>query len=140
VATITEEMRVAIRERRMVDPRYAVTAFVVEATDFEQLTLWQQWHETVTWQQDNPGWLETVGHNAGRPVCISVSWNVINGRHVMFYEATSQVVDHELVDAWLVANCNPKWDNGTRRAHTNAMNFGHCIHAVAPNTRVRSRR
>lgn len=35
------------------------------------------------------------------PVCISVSWAKLNGHFVMFYEATSEVVDHRKIRKWL---------------------------------------
>ena len=44
-------------------------------------------------------------------------------------EAVSRVVDSEMIEKWLLDNCSPSYDNGTRRAHTNAMNFHHVLDA-----------
>ena len=82
------------------------------------------------WEQLNPGFWEVVGHVAGEPVCVSVFWYKINGFMITFYEATSRMVDHEMVDKWMEQKCNPKWDKGTRQAHCNAANFHHVLHYV----------
>jgi hypothetical protein len=49
---------------------------------------------------------------------------------VAFIEAVSQLVDHTVIDKYLEINCNPKYDNGTRQARTDAMNFCHCVHHI----------
>lgn len=107
------------------------TEFVVEATHNEQQMLWEKFckdslepakRAVLEWKQLNPGYSETVGYVGEHPVCICVFWVLINGAQVMFYEPTSRIVDHEMIEKWLDANCNRKW-NGGRRAHTNAENF-----------------
>lgn len=114
------------------DDRFADTVYVVEATSFERQALWKQNQETgrLDWQQDLSGIGPTLGYLDGREICVDFTWAELNGQRVLFYEATSEVVDHKLIDAWLQENCNPSCDNGQRRAHTNADNFGHCISAV----------
>lgn len=122
---------------------YANTRFVIEASHREQHDLWatysvECWRQTwdfptqnkYTWQQINPGYLETVGEFHGFPVCISVNWVRINGVLVMFYEPVSRVVDREMVRDWLKKTCCPRWDNNTREAHCDAANFHHCISHV----------
>jgi hypothetical protein len=112
------------------DPRLGATVFVVEATSFEQSALWQQHHEEWPWEQDNPGWLVTCGELDGLPVCFSLTFNRIMGRLVAFWDPTSRMVDHEMIEAWFDRHCSPKWDRGTRPARANAMNFHHCIEAL----------
>lgn len=114
------------------------TVFVVEATDFEVLSLWRNHakespenndYERVTWQQMNPGWIVQVGKLDKRPCCISTQWVKIDGQLVMFYEQCSQVCDSVQTQKWLKKHFKAKWD-GTRPATTNAMNFGHCLQGV----------
>lgn len=128
--SLTNDQLEAIRNETMVDPRFAMTAYVVQATSYEQLCLWKDWHRHVSWVQDNPGWGKNVGYVGGLPCVISVSWIIINGCYVMFYTDESQVVDHRMIERWLKENCNPQAEG--RRAHCDAMNFGHCMAVVAP--------
>ncbi len=112
------------------------TQFVVEATGCEVLMLWGQFStesmtkgkdNTYTWVQHYQGHMITVGEFHGFPVTIALRWFTINGVLVMFWEPISRVVDHEMIKDWLLANCAPRWDHGTRLAHTNAMNFHHVL-------------
>lgn len=115
------------------DQRLRDTKFVVEATSCECQFLWERWSEDalyqagpyprVSWEQLNPGWWEEVGKLHGRPVCVSIWWNRINGELVMFWEATSELVDIGIVKAWLAKRCSPE-------VHTNASNFHLVIHAI----------
>jgi len=126
--------------RETAESRLRQTLFVVEATSFETHMLWQEHASGSTnrqkifkprrWEQVNPGWSVTVGELDGRPVCVSMMWNRVDGHLVMFWEPTSQVVDHIQIDAWLGKHFDGKWDNGTRDATCNAMNFHHCLNAI----------
>jgi hypothetical protein len=130
-----------VSTKQKLDPRFADTFFVVEADTFAQHALWRQHakdapqnandqSQKVAWRSDSLGVLLTLGELDGRPVCVSFTWATLNGKRVLFYNATSEVVDHKLVGEWLQAHCNPKWDNGQRRAHCDAQNFHHCLHAL----------
>lgn len=112
------------------DPRLKSTDFVVEATNAEHFFLWREFHDRTEWKEGHLGYMETIGHVQGRPVCICLTWDVIDGMNVMFVDATSQLVDWEMVERWLDRHCNPKWDNSTRQARTDAMNFHHVLHAA----------
>jgi hypothetical protein len=100
----------------------AKTQAIVEATRFEQLALWRNWHEETGWPwvEDLSGYGINVGECAGLPVFVSISWATIKNRHIMFIEATSQVVDYRLIDAWIEEN----FPNAPK---TNACNFGHAF-------------
>lgn len=143
-ATSTRSSKIFVPcEPRDIDPRFAETVFMVEATHNETHNLWAQWskegkefcthgrfqdiYRRLDWEQDNPGYLYTVGWVDKRPVCVSFVWNRIKGHLVCFYEPTSQIVDHELVEKYINKIFKGTWDNGSRRAHCDAMNFGHCI-------------
>lgn len=111
------------------------TQFVVKATYEETFLFWEKFcvqtmYKTplsiYTWEQCNPGWHLEIGKIIDYPVCIGVRWYRINGVLVMFYEATSRIVDHEMVDKWLKERCCPKDCDG-RLAYTNALNFHHVL-------------
>lgn len=104
--------------------------FVVEATRFEQHALWQSYHPAVNWGQINSGRGFQIGTLADMPVVIGLTWAIIDGQRVMFVEATSQVVDYRMVEAWLEANCQPMWDQGHRIARCDTTNFHLCLHAI----------
>ena len=118
------------------DPRFAESVFWVHATDTETHELWCKFHNVVDWVQDGMGLSTQIGVSNGKPVCMSVFWNILNGQRVLFYECTSQLADYELVDKWVSENCKVKYDKGTRRAHTNAMNFAHCFHFVTEGVEI----
>lgn len=117
------------------DRRLTEAVYVVEATSYEQLALWREFSAesaqhgwgtgTATWKQDNWGFLSEVGQLAGFPVVVCLTFARIYGRLVAFYESTSRVVDHQMVEEWMRAHV-PAYDGH----HTNAMNFGHCLSAV----------
>lgn len=100
---------------------------VVEATSYEQLTLWReyQWND-----RSEGGPLITVGHLAKMPVCITLMKANVKGHTVAFMDITSQVVDHRLIDEWLSKHM-PK-----EARRVNAMNF----HNVFPQPQVESSR
>lgn len=117
----------------------AKTHFVVEATSCEQFFLWQQ-HAIESdkriasrprrWEQTYHGWIVTVGHLNRRPVCVSMCWCLIDGRRVLFWYPTSEVVDHVQIEKWFSKHFARKWDSESRRACCDAMNFHHCLEAI----------
>lgn len=117
------------RDNETAEERLTKTFFIVEATRFERLALWQA-RAYFLWEEVNPGWLITVGKLDHRPCCISTSWALLGGFLVMFWYNCSQVTDQVQTDAWLQAHFKGTYDNGTRRAECDAMNFGHCLNAV----------
>lgn len=127
--------------------RWPKTVFVVEADDFAQFYLWRNHsHEHLEmngradgrfdgprhkWEQMNPGYLVTIGKIKKMPVCVSVTWNKIDGYLVAFYEAVSRVVDHDMVRDWINKMTQP----GV--GHCNAMNFHLCLQEIeAQKTRM----
>lgn len=109
------------------EERLKITDFLVEANSFEKHTLWREWHEKLTWQQENPGESVTIGHLDDRPVCVSFFWDTIGGKLICFYDAHSAVVDWTMINDWLRKHFTGRWDSGTRWAHTDAMNFHLCV-------------
>jgi hypothetical protein len=115
------------------DKRFMETEYVVAASGFEKLALWNENREKYKWiedwKQDSPGLLLEVGRFGGLPVTVCFFWDFLDGHRVMFYESTSLVTHQGIVEQWLKKYCNP-YTMEPRRAHCNAMNFSHCIHAL----------
>lgn len=91
---------------------------IVEATSYEKFSLWMQHAKDgqMEWKQGNGGPLITVGTVDGRPVCLALLVDVIDGKKVLFIEATSQLVDWKLIDEYVKTT----WPNVSR---TDPMNF-----------------
>ena len=116
--------------------------FLVEATSTEVFMLWKEWFhnpdprhphmKVATWEQDNPGTMLQIGTCSRRPVCVSVEYNIIEGKRVLFYHGCSQVVDHLMIEEWLQYWTLKKirHDGGHRWSHCDAMNFHNCVHAL----------
>lgn len=114
----------------MVDPRFAKTMFLIEANSYERMCLWRENHQRVRWEENMSGICLQIGKFGDMPICVSLVWATINGRLVCFYDAVSEVAHSQMIEDWLATQCDAKWDNGTRRAHCDAMNFGHCLSAI----------
>jgi len=119
-----------LNDKNPIDPRFAKTMYLVEATNFEKMSLWERWHEEIKWEEDSSGILLQVGEIGDRPVCTCMSWVKINGHYVLFHESTSEIVDYKQVREWFKKHCDPKLGKSDRTAKTDAMNFSHCIHAI----------
>lgn len=133
-----------------IEQRMRRTVAVVQATSTEQFFLWKEWakdsgwddldyikrggtpHPKLKWEQMNPGSWLTIGHVNKMPVCISLTWNRIEGQVVLFWEMTSQVVDYRMGEKYLekVLDPWPKYDNGSRHASSDAMNFHNMVSAI----------
>ena len=122
-----------------IDRRFKESVFVVKCTFEEMFLLWEKFcNQTMyktelsiyDWEQVGPGFCEIIGHVNKKPVCANVWWYKINGFMITCYEATSRMVDHEMLDKWMESKCNPKWDKGTRQAHTDAANFADVLHYI----------
>lgn len=113
--------------------------FLIEANRNEQLAFWRDhFHDPrhkndhiKEWKEVSMGHGITIGTVDNRPVVVSISYAFLNGKKVMFYEGVSQLVDHQMIEDWLMRYAeNIKYDNGTRWAHCNSSNFHHCLHFV----------
>ncbi len=124
------------RRKAEQDLKRLATFYIVEATSHEMLAMWLEYAQQSTrplgprdkrfdWKEESMGYWKTIAeveiNGEKMPVTVSVSWAVICGKRVAFYEATSQVVDHRLVEKWR------KKEFPNAKGHTNAMNFGHCL-------------
>jgi len=104
---------------------------VVDANSYESLCLWREnehaGYNQREWKQGGGGPLVTIGRIDDRPICISLLVNEIGGHKILFIDATSALVDHDMIDAWLQKNMpvTAFRDNDPREPlnRTNAMNF-----------------
>lgn len=114
------------------------TLYAVEATSFEQQTLWEQHaigslrpkYTPIKWVQINPGWLEDVGNLGACKCFIQLTWAEIDGQLILFWHPCSPVSDSRKNEVWFMNHFKKKWDNGTRWAMGDAQNFGHCLAAI----------
>lgn len=115
------------------DPRLKSCVYVVEATSYEKHALWLKHSSTAkeqrwgtgeyAWSGNGArGWWVEVGMLAGKPVTMELIFDTINGHTVLFYSATSRVVDYDMLEAWLRQHV-PAY----ARHNTNASNFNHCL-------------
>lgn len=97
---------------------------VVEATGFENLCLWQRHRDQRVWKENLSGFLQTVGLVWNMPVCIKLNTAEIDGRKLLFFHPTSQMIDYRLIDDWF-KNALPRTayrEDGVLN-RTDAMNF-----------------
>lgn len=114
------------------ESRIAITQFLVEADDFAYHELWSKfckkssyckYPEIANWEQIN-GFLVTVGKHDDRPVCISLNWCILDGFVVCFWHATSELIDHKIIEEWFKKHY-PKSDK-----RCDANNFHICLSAI----------
>jgi hypothetical protein len=104
----------------------AKTEYVVEANGFEYHSLWKEFNKEYGWEENLRGHGVHVGDLAGKPVYISLRWAVVNEINMLFWYATSMVVDYGMIKEWFANNCDPM--SGDRHARCDAMNFSHALH------------
>ncbi len=132
-------------ESREYDGLFKGVFFIVEANSFELDYLRQQFNNNTfplwkrkSWEDVNVGRSATIGSCAGKPVCISLRYITINNKLVCFYNATSVVVDYNMVEEWLrYYGKNVKVDG--QWAHCDANNFHQCIGALFDAERAASK-
>jgi len=118
------------------DPRCEKTFFCVEANFNETQYIWEKLahQQGVDWRQDT-GILETIGtltvEGEELPVSLSLMWNWVRGKLICFYDATSRVVDHKMIEDYLDSHIikDKTWD-GSRKTITDASNYHHMWHAI----------
>ena len=87
-------------------------------------------HPRVDWGQIYAGVVITIGHVGKLPICVSFNFAFINGKKICFYEATSQVVNHKMIEDWIISKFQLTHDKYCRWNHTNAVNFHNCVHSL----------
>lgn len=115
--------------------RWAATEYLVEATRFEQFSLWMDWRKKCQMEAAGIGGLFTVGYltvqteedlmeggKTSYPMTVEVMFTPVAGHLVAFYNAASRVTDHIMVREWVERQCPP----GTR--HTDTFNFAQVLY------------
>lgn len=117
-----------------IEQRTLQTQIIVEANSFEIHSLWQKYNTLPDLKIYLDGDGVTVGYINNLPVVISRRWWSINGVVVLFWHATSRMVDYDLIDDWfkqqypilhqnsLLHRINYRYD---------AENFINAIHQIA---------
>lgn len=77
--------------------------WVVEANSFEYHTLWKNYHQSkvVSWEENLSGHGVTVGFLDNRPICICLRTAKIDNKDVIFIDATSVVVDWNMINEYI---------------------------------------
>lgn len=108
----------------------------VEATSNEGHHLWEYCHrkKKMSWEGGSSGYLSTIGHYGDMPVVLSLYVNIVDGHRILFWHATSQVVDHDMIDKWLEkaipASAREGGDPEGRINKTDATNFFNILHTA----------
>lgn len=84
----------------------------------------------VNWEQVSAGFALSVGQVGKNNVMVCFTFAFINGKKICFYEATSQVVNHKMIEDWLISKFQLTHDGYSRWNHTNAMNFHNCVNSL----------
>ena len=104
--------------------------FLVSANSNEAFTLWSKYNQKVDWEWIYTGFVITIGSLDSHPVSIEFLFAIIKGKKVAFYNGCSQVVDHKMIDEWLISRFQRTHDNYSRWNHVNATNFHNCINSL----------
>lgn len=101
--------------------------YFVEATDFEFNTISKcfKFDEHLL-----EGRVLTFGYISNFPVVAQFRWSVIGGKHICFFEPTSRVVDHSMIEEWFKNNYASKISEYDMYNITDAYNFFRVIHAI----------
>lgn len=92
--------------------------FRVEASSFELQVLCARYGNRL--ELENHGVATNIGNLDGRPIVISLMFGTFDDQHVLFWHATSQLVDYKMIDDWFC--CNTPHLRGPDKA-TDATNF-----------------
>ncbi len=92
---------------------------IIEATDFEKFCLWERWNPRmdIEWKDESLGYFANLGKVADMPVCLSLWIAYINGKKVLFWDATSQVVDYRMIEAWFEKHLKDVKKTDANNAH-----------------------
>lgn len=100
--------------------------FFIEATSFEQFSLWKEYHKESQWESNLLGFSMVIGFldkAKKKPVNVSFTFVKIFDKLICFYDVVSRYSDSTMVEEWLWKNFPVKWDGGIRLAYTDANNF-----------------
>lgn len=102
---------------------------IIEIEGDDELNLWSKYSKQsedfpkyikYNWEQISMGFWKEIGKVDGRPICVSVSFYIIEGHLFGFVEGTSELVDYKMIKEWI------KEKNPTAYI-TDAMNFHNAL-------------
>ena len=71
-------------------------------SSYETMALYAEFKlRKMSYEQDMGGYMHTIGHINDRPICVSPMIHVIDGVNVMYVEATSPLVDWDMIEEWI---------------------------------------
>jgi hypothetical protein len=113
----------------------AQTFYLIEATDFEMQYLTERNERSqnpVIWEQQSGGYLPTIGTLDDRPICLSFRWATLDGALVLFWHATSMVVDHGQIIIYMRKTFPHLFPDPVYNGSfaSNATNFHCCVNAL----------
>lgn len=79
----------------------------VEADSYARYILWREWtgrNDEEKWKSELSGRFVQIGTLSGMPVMLELWTSVVDEHKILFFNSTSQVVDHRMVDKWLEQN------------------------------------
>ena len=109
------------------DDMFRLAEYVVEVSNYERQSLWEKHHEANNWKSAMERYGRQIGEIGDRPIWATFSLETINGLRVLFWEATSQLVDYKMIEDYLEKHCNPLEYDSKSRANCNAENFHDCL-------------
>lgn len=74
---------------------------VVEANRYESLALWEKYSQRTKWKSLGFGFIPCIGKFNDHPVHISLLKNYILDQPILFWYATSPIVNYNMIDEWL---------------------------------------
>ena len=100
------------------DPRFKkVKVIVFDADRFE---IWREWHQRVTFTDDNMGKSIHYANLGNKPCWAAVYFSHVEGVYTAFVDACGAYADHKKLEEFMYAACNMK---PTPDNQTNQTNF-----------------
>ncbi len=105
------------------------SVFFVEANSFEKICLWRDCNDKdISWEEDLRGLAIHLGSLDERPVFAGLFFAKIMGQQICFFEITSVVQDHHMIDQFL--ELESSYGAEFRSHKCDAMNFGSALRHI----------
>lgn len=139
----SERERTYVPNYTVYSPRDEIIEYVkdaiyfVEADSYARTMIWVDYskddnrYNSKYWKQNNQGFYCTVGELMGRPIVVELFQYHVNGKKIIMYSATSQLVDYAIIEEFFEKHFEV-YKNGQRKM-TNSLNVFHAISAAFSN-------
>lgn len=88
--------------KRDLDKFLEGTVGIVKANSYEYLCIWKEYHETKSWDENLRSMFFGVGYLGDRQITVYMRVAKIDGQKIVFWESPSQLVDHAMIDKWML--------------------------------------